>query len=67
MQKSCTPKKQVYRSDFLTILTLIGNSFCDVTIDLSLSEYDLIHSEQFLLCQCIHLQMPGVWSLVQEV
>lgn len=31
------------------------------------SEYDLGDSEQFLLRQRLHLQVPGVRTLVQEV
>ena len=33
----------------------------------SLSEYDLLHREQFVLRQRLHGQMSGVRSLVQEV
>lgn len=30
------------------------------------SEYDFLYSEQFVLCQRLHCQVPRVWSLVQE-
>lgn len=31
-----------------------------------LPEYDLVFDEQLLL-QRVHFQVPGVWSMVQEV
>lgn len=34
---------------------------------LFLLEHDLGDSEQFLLRQRLHFQMPGIWALVQEV
>lgn len=39
----------------------------DVSYMFLLTEYDLSHSEQFLLRQRLHLEMPGVWTVVQEV
>lgn len=38
----------------------------DLDVPSLLSEYDLLLDEQILL-QRVHLKVPGVWSMVQEV